>query len=90
MTSNDSFIIFRWSPGSMPIFSASCTRAPGPTPNIARPRVIWSSCTMRSASMNGLWYGNDTTPVPSRICRVRCAAAAMNISGQAINSKPPE
>ena len=74
----------------MPIFSASCTSAPGPTPNIARPRVMWSSCTMRSASMNGLWYGSDATPVPSRICRVRSAAAAMNISGEAMISKPPE
>ena len=46
----------------MPIFSASWTSAPGPTPNIARPRVMWSSCTMRSASMNGLWYGSETTP----------------------------
>src|ERR1051326_6240016 len=45
---------------------------------------------MRSASMKGLWYCNDTTPVPRRMWRVRCAAAAMNISGHAISSKPPE
>ena len=45
---------------------------------------------MRSARMNGLWYGNDATPVPSLMWRVRSAAAAMNISGEAMISKPPE
>ena len=40
--------------------------------------------------MNGLWYGNETTPVPRRMCFVRSAAAAMNISGLAMISKPPE
>ena len=43
MTSRLSFIIGRWSAASTPIFLASCTSAPGPMPNIARPRVMWSS-----------------------------------------------
>ena len=29
--------------------------------------VRWSSCMMRSATINGWWYGSDTTPVPSRM-----------------------
>jgi hypothetical protein len=37
---------------------------PGPEPKIARPRVMWSSCTMRCATLNGWWYGRLTTPVP--------------------------
>ena len=41
--------------GSMPIMNASEGRAPGPTPIMTRPRVRWSSSTMRSASMNGWW-----------------------------------
>ena len=41
---------------------------------------------MRSASMNGWWYGSDDTPVPRRMWRVRCAAAAMNTSGEAMIS----
>ncbi len=39
ITSRLSFIIRRWSAASTPIFLASCTSAPGPTPNITRPRV---------------------------------------------------
>ena len=41
---------------------------------------------MRSASMNGWWYGSEETPVPRRMCLVRCAAAAMNTSGEAMIS----
>ena len=56
--------------GEMPIVRASLGRAPGPLPNIARPRVMWSSCTMRWATLNGWWYGSDTTPVPKRMLPV--------------------
>jgi len=70
----------------MPIMNASDGRAPGPTPNIARPIVRWSRRTMRSATMSGWWYGSETTPVPRRMCRVRSAAAAMKISGDAMIS----
>ena len=59
---------------------------PGPTPNITRPRVMWSSWMMRSATISGLWYGSEITPVPSRMRRVRSAAAAMNSSGEAMIS----
>ena len=72
--------------GSMPIMNASEGSAPGPTPSITRPRVRWSSSTMRSASMNGWWYGSDDTPVPRRMCVVRSAAAAMKTSGEAMIS----
>ena len=41
---------------------------------------------MRSASMNGWWYGSDDTPVPRRMSRVRSAAAAMKTSGEAMIS----
>jgi elongation factor G len=30
-------------------------RAPGPEPKMARPPLMWSSCTMRCATMNGWW-----------------------------------
>ena len=86
MASSDSCIIRRCSTGSMPIMYASDGSAPGPVPNIARPRVKWSSNTHRSATISGWWYGSDTTPVPSRMCLVRSAAAAMNTSGQAMSS----
>ena len=71
---------------SMPIMNASEGSAPGPTPNITRPRVMWSSWLMRSASISGWWYGSDETPVPSRMCFVRCDAAAMKSSGDAMIS----
>ena len=80
----------RESAGSMPIMNASDGSWPGPTPNMTRPIVWWSSCTMRSASMNGLWYGSEDTPVPSRMRFVRSAAAAMNTSGEPIVSQPAE
>ncbi len=41
---------------------------------------------MRSASMNGWWYGSEETPVPSLMWRVRGAAAAMKTSGEAMIS----
>ncbi len=41
---------------------------------------------MRWAVMKGWWYGSDTTPVPSLMCLVRSAAAAMNSSGEAMIS----
>ena len=53
ITSRDSFIMRRVRRGSMPIWVASEGRAPGPTPNMARPRVMWSSWTMASATMKG-------------------------------------
>lgn len=43
---------------------------------------------MRSATHSGLWYGNDTTPVPSLMFLVRSAAAIMKISGEAMISEP--
>ena len=45
---------------------------------------------MRFAVISGLWYGSDTTPVPSLMFRVRSAAAAMKTSGEAMISKPAE
>ena len=41
---------------------------------------------MRSATSHGWWYGSDTTPVPSLMCLVRSAAAAMKISGEPMSS----
>ena len=41
---------------------------------------------MRSATSQGWWYGSDMTPVPSLMCFVRSAAAAMKISGQPMSS----
>jgi len=59
-----------------------------PNPNIARPRAWWSSWTIRSAVVSGWWYGNEITPVPSRIRRA-LDGAAMNSSGDAmIPSRP--
>ena len=43
---------------------------------------------MRCATISGLWYGSETTPVPRRMRRVRSAAAAMNSSGEAIDLEP--
>ena len=45
---------------------------------------------MRSATHSGLWYETLTTPVPSLICRVRSAAVAIMISGEAESSVPAE
>ena len=39
--------------GSIPSVWASEASAPGPEPKIARPPVMWSSCTMRCATLNG-------------------------------------
>ena len=76
--------------GSKPSIAASVGSAPGPTPIMTRPRVRWSSCTIRSATHSGLWYGNDTTPVPNLMFLVRSAAAMMKISGEAMISLPAE
>ena len=57
---------------------------------MARPLVMWSSWTMRWATLNGWWYGSETTPVPSMMRSVRWPAAARNISGDAIISQPEE
>ena len=43
---------------------------------------------MRCATLNGWWYGSDTTPVPSLMVCVRWPAATRNISGLAIISQP--
>ena len=80
----------RWRIGSMPWVRASDGRAPGPEPNIARPLVMWSSWTIRWATLNGWWYGRLTTPVPRRIVWLTWPAAARNISGEAIISQPDE
>ena len=45
----------RWVIGSMPSVWASDGSAPGPEPKIARPPVMWSSCTMRCATLKGWW-----------------------------------
>ena len=45
---------------------------------------------MRCATLNGWWYGSETTPVPSLMVLVRSPAAASNISGEAIISQPLE
>ena len=66
----------------MPSISASEASSPGPAPNMTRPRVMWSSWMMRSATISGLWYGSETTPVPRRMFLVRSAATAMNSSGE--------
>ena len=47
----------RSSTWSMPNVRASDGSAPGPVPRITRPPVMWSSCTMRCATLNGWWYG---------------------------------
>ena len=90
MASSASSIISRCFATSMPIMKASDGSAPGPTPNMTRPRVRWSSRHMRSASISGWWYGRDDTPVPSLMCRVRSAAVAMNTSGDGMISNPAE
>ena len=41
--------------GSTPSVCASEASAPGPEPKMARPPVMWSSCTMRWATLNGWW-----------------------------------
>ena len=74
----------------MPIMNASVGSWPGPMPSMTRPMLRWSSCTMRSASRNGLWYGSELTPVPSRMRFVRSAAAAIITSGDALISYAPE
>jgi hypothetical protein len=52
--------------------------------------VRWSSSTNRSARRSGWWYGREFTPRPSRRYFVRAAATAMNTSGDAMISYPPE
>ena len=52
-TSSASSIMSRCLATSMPIMTASDGSAPGPTPNITRPRVTWSSWLIRSASISG-------------------------------------
>ncbi len=53
MASRASSIMSRCFIGAMPIMKASEASAPGPTPNITRPRVMWSSWLIRSASIRG-------------------------------------
>ena len=45
---------------------------------------------MRSAVQSGLWYGTETTPVPSLIRRVCSSANAEKSIGSATISVPPE
>ena len=49
-------------PARCPACRRPTVSAPGPQPSIARPRVMWSSCTKRCATMNGWWYGRLVTP----------------------------
>ena len=51
---------------------------------------MWSSWTIRWATLNGWWYGRLTTPVPSLIVWLTWATAASSISGEAIVSQPDE
>ena len=80
----------RCSSAGIPSMCASDVSWPGPQPSITRPRVRWSSSTMRSASISGLWYGSELTPVPSLMCLVRSAATPMKTSGDAMISNPAE
>ena len=80
----------RCSSAGIPSMCASDVSCPGPHPSITRPRVRWSSSTMRSASISGLWYGSELTPVPSLMCLVRSAATPRKTSGDAMISKPAE
>lgn len=41
--------------GFRPIIDESVGSEPDPQPSIVRPRVRWSSITMRSATHSGLW-----------------------------------
>jgi len=53
ITSSASSIMSRCFSGLMPIMTASDGSEPGPTPSMTRPRVMWSSWLMRSASISG-------------------------------------
>ena len=55
MQSSASSIRGRIFTGSRPIMTASEGSAPGPAPNMTRPRVMWSSCAMVSATTKGWW-----------------------------------
>ena len=90
MTSSASTIMSRCDLMSMPSILASVGSRPGPTPNITRPMVMWSSWMIRFATISGLWNGSETTPVPSLIWLVFSAAAAIMSSGEPITSQPVE
>ena len=45
----------RVSVGFSPSIIESVGSEPGPQPSITRPRVRWSSMTIRSATQSGLW-----------------------------------
>jgi len=64
------------------------TSAPGPQPSMARPRVMWSSWTKRWAT-GRVVVRQARHAGASMMWRVRSAAAAMKISGEAISSHPP-
>ena len=54
---DDAEAVFEQPPVSaclMPIIAPSVGSEPGPTPSMTRPRVRWSSRTMRSATQRGL------------------------------------
>ncbi len=90
ITSSASSMRGRCMSAGMPSMCASEVSCPGPQPSMARPRVRWSSSTKRSASIRGLWYGREFTPLPRRMYFVRAAAAAMKTSGDEMISYPPE
>jgi hypothetical protein len=54
-TSKLTSINSRVSVGLRPSMAESVGSEPGPTPSMARPRVRWSSRTMRSVTHRGLW-----------------------------------
>ena len=86
MASSDSSIMSRCRATSMPIMNASDGQRAGADAEHDPPAVRWSSRTIRSASMNGWWYGSEITPVPRRMRCVRWAHVAMNTSGEAMIS----
>ena len=51
-------------------------------PRSIRPGAIASSAANCSATMSGAWLGSMTPPDPTRIRRVRAAAAAISTGGE--------
>ena len=60
---------------------SSVTLDPSPSPSSTRPRLTRSRVDTRSATRAGWFVVSCTMPWPSRICLVRCDAAARNTSG---------
>lgn len=56
-------------------------------PHMKRPLAMMSICAMRAASVTGLWFGMQLTPVPSLMFFVRSRAVAMISSGTGMFSQ---